>query len=843
MAIEMAIEESAQSDPDRTVTMEMEYYHRNGSIVWMENIVSAIRNDDGQLIGLQGVARDITDRKRADEIVQTSEKKFSKAFHSSPILTAISTMEDGRFLDVNEIFVQTLLFSREEIIGKTSLELGFFASPAQRQAIRTITEEKGYAKNIETQMVTKNGQIIEGLFSAEPITIDNKKCWLTVMVDVTEQKGAEEKLRESELKYRSLFETSTQGILLYDRDGIIQMVNPSLINLLGAKFTEEIVGRPYLDFVHPDDREISAARVKNILHDAFETSSKINIGQVALPIREHRIIKTNGDVVYVESTGVALQYHGSTHIQGIFRDISERKRAEDALRESETKYRNLFDQATDGIMIMPVDGSYITVNESFAKLHGYDSPKELEYINLSDLDTPETAKLAPERMQRIFAGEAMKFEVEHYHKNGHILSLDVACNIINIEDKSYYIGFHKDITEHKQAEKRNRDLEERLQRSEKMEALGILAGGVAHDLNNVLGIVVGYAEMLMDEMDEANPMRNDMKKILEGGNRSAAIVQDLLTLARRGVQTKKTVNLNATIADCQKLPEFEKVFSYNPHVELKMDLETDLLNIMGSPVHLGKTIINLVSNSVDAMPNGGLLKITTTNQYLDAPIQGYDNIREGDYVVLSVFDTGEGILERDIKRIFEPFYTKKVMGRSGTGLGLAVVWGTIKDHNGYINVESTEGKGTTFTLYFPVTRDEIAKVDNAIPVSEYIGKEESILVIDDIKEQRELAAKMLGKLNYKVKTVASGEEAVEYLRIEKAELLVLDMIMDPGMDGLDTYKAVLETHPGQKAIIVSGFSETEHVKEAKSLGAGDYLRKPYIQEKLGLAVRKELDRK
>ena len=208
-----------------------------------------------------------------------------------------------------------------------------------------------------------------------------------------------------------------------------------------------------------------------------------------------------------------------------------------------------------------------------------------------------------------------------------------------------------------------------------------------------------------------------------------------------------------------------------------------------------------------------------------------------------MFDTGEGILERDIKRIFEPFYTKKVMGRSGTGLGLAVVWGTIKDHNGYINVESTEGKGTTFTLYFPVTRDEIAKVDNAIPVSEYIGKEESILVIDDIKEQRELAAKMLGKLNYKVKTVASGEEAVEYLRIEKAELLVLDMIMDPGMDGLDTYKAVLETHPGQKAIIVSGFSETEHVKEAKSLGAGDYLRKPYIQEKLGLAVRKELDRK
>ncbi|MDQ5986141.1 MAG: Sensor kinase CckA [Syntrophus sp. SKADARSKE-3] len=405
------------------------------------------------------------------------------------------------------------------------------------------------------------------------------------------------------------------------------------------------------------------------------------------------------------------------------------------------------------------------------------------------------------------------------------------------------IGAIFDITDLKQAEEEKRSLQSRLQRAEKMEALGTLAGGVAHDLNNVLGIVVGYSEMILDEIDEANPLRADVMKIMEGGHRSAAIVQDLLTLARRGVQTRKVFSLNTTIMDCQKTPEYEKMSSLNPKVHIKTELETDLLNIMGSPVHISKTIMNLVSNALESMNYGGMLTIATNNQSLDKPVHGYDTINVGDYVVLSITDTGEGISESDIKHIFEPFYTKKVMGRSGTGLGLAVVWGTVKDHNGYIDVQSEVGKGTTFTLYFPVTREEIAEEKTAIPLSEYIGDNESILMIDDIKEQRELAAKMLGKLNYKVKTVSSGEEAVEYLRSEKVDLIVLDMIMDPGMDGLDTYKAILEIHPKQKAIIVSGFSETERVQEAKKLGAGDYIRKPYIQEKLGMAVRQELDRK
>jgi CheY-like chemotaxis protein len=216
-------------------------------------------------------------------------------------------------------------------------------------------------------------------------------------------------------------------------------------------------------------------------------------------------------------------------------------------------------------------------------------------------------------------------------------------------------------------------------------------------------------------------------------------------------------------------------------------------------------------------------------------------VEEGDYVVMTFSDTGIGIFSEDIERIFEPFYTKKVMGRSGTGLGMAVVWGTVKDHNGYIDVQSTQGKGTTFKLYFPVTREEYAKEEGLGAADPYGGSGEKILVVDDVEEQREIASMLLTQLGYSVHTVSSGEEAVEYMKDNSADLLVLDMIMNPGIDGLETYRRILGLHPGQKAILVSGFSETQRVKEAQRLGAGAYIKKPYILRNIGTAIRNELD--
>jgi len=522
--------------------------------------------------------------------------------------------------------------------------------------------------------------------------------------------------------------------------------------------------------------------------------------------------------------------------------IGDRKIAQESLRESEEKFRLAFQTSPDSITINRAsDGMYLDINEGFTRGTGYTREDAIGKTSLG-----LNIWYDPEDRERLLAGLrstgfAENFEARFRAKDGRILVGLMSARTLHISQGDIILNITRDITERKLAEEERRRLEDRLQRAEKMEALGTLAGGVAHDLNNVLGVVVGYSEMLLNDSGESDSARSRAKEILKGGQRAAAIVQDLLTLARRGVSNRKVLNLNNIVLECQNCPEFAGISSYHPNVLIKTDLEEYLLNISGSAVHLGKSLVNLVSNAAEAMPQGGVVTIKTGNQHLDKPVSGYDEVREGDYVVLSVSDTGEGIPAGDMERIFEPFYTKKVMGRSGTGLGLAVIWGTVKDHQGYINVESQEGKGTTFTLYFPVTREEISREQVSISASEYMGNGEYTLIVDDVKEQRELAGAMLKKLNYTVVSVSSGEEAVAYLKQNAVDLVVLDMIMDPGMDGLDTYAKILEIHPHQRAIIVSGFSETERVSRAQALGAGAYVKKPYVLEKLGLAVRKELN--
>jgi signal transduction histidine kinase/ActR/RegA family two-component response regulator len=399
----------------------------------------------------------------------------------------------------------------------------------------------------------------------------------------------------------------------------------------------------------------------------------------------------------------------------------------------------------------------------------------------------------------------------------------------------------QEITERRRAEKDRRYLEFQLRKSQKMEAIGTLAGGVAHDLNNILSGLVSYPELLLMDLPEDSPLVKPILTIKESGHKAAAIVQDLLTLARRGVSITDVINLNQLIEEYLNSPENKKILEYHPKVRIVTHLEKNPLNILGSPVHLSKTIMNLVSNAAEAMPDGGEIRITTENRYIDCPIKGHDTIEEGDYLILTVSDNGTGIPVEDIDRIFEPFYTKKTMGRSGTGLGMAVVWGTIKDHNGFIDVQSEMGKGTTFTLYFPVTRKRMIP-EKPKSTEEFFGHGESILVVDDIQEQREIASSMLEKMGYKAVSVPSGEEALDYLKEHSADLLLLDMIMIPGMDGLETYKKILQFNPDQKAVIASGYSESKRVKAAQKMGAGAYVKKPYSFEKIGLAIKAELNR-
>ncbi len=532
-------------------------------------------------------------------------------------------------------------------------------------------------------------------------------------------------------------------------------------------------------------------------------------------------------------------------------EIAERIKSEQALQQSERSYRLLAENVKDVIWTMDMNFRFSYVSPSTRAVQGW-TPEEYLNLQLDAILTPASL----EKVMSAFSEEyrigeqtgsferSVTMELELNRKDGATVWTEVTASFLLDENTKPVgiLGVTRDITERRKASRDRDELLERLGRSQKMEALGTLAGGVAHDLNNVLSGIVSYPDLLLMDLPEDSPLRRPIEIIQESGKKSAAIVQDLLTLARRGVAVSEVVNLNMVIEAYLKSPEFEKLQSFHPHVEVDIDLDDHLPNILGSPIHLSKTVMNLVSNAAEAMPDGGKIAISTRSQPVDSAAEGCPELEQGDYIIMKISDSGIGISEEDIKRIFEPFYSKKKMGRSGTGLGMAVVWGTMQDHHGHVDIQSTVGKGTTVKLYFPITREEAlpGKEKNTAGVRR--GNGETILIVDDVKEQREIASKIVEQLGYVAKSVACGEEAVDFLREEKADLVLLDMIMDPGIDGLETYRRILEHHPRQKAIIASGFAETLRVKSAQSLGAGEYIRKPYTVDGIGIAIRAELDR-
>ncbi len=523
-------------------------------------------------------------------------------------------------------------------------------------------------------------------------------------------------------------------------------------------------------------------------------------------------------------------------------------RSFEKIQDSEKKYRELVESANSIILRLDTKGHISFLNEFAQKFFGFEERevKGKSVVGTVLLEGETVEKEVRTLLERIQAHPEKRFtrETRSKRKSGKEAWIVWTFRPIYNSDGVIYeiLCIGNDITDLKEVEKERRELELRLQRAHKMEAIGTLAGGVAHDLNNILAGLVSYPELLLMQIPEDSKLRKPIETIQKSGEKAASIVQDLLTLARRGVAVTEVLNLNDIISDYLKSPEFENLQENHPAVTVRTDLETDLQNIMGSPVHMSKTVMNLISNAAEAMPDGGSVMVSTKNRYVDSPMKRYAHVDEGEYAVLTVSDTGIGIPEKDVDRIFEPFYTKKVMGKSGTGLGMAVVWGTVKDHNGYIDVQSTEGQGTTFTLYFPITRRQAVGKGREVSQEDYQGKGETVLVVDDIQEQRDVATGILEKLGYKVFCVSSGEEAVEWLKSSRADVVVLDMIMNPGMDGLDTYKEILKLRPGQRAIIASGFSESGRVKEAQRLGAGAYVKKPYLMEKIAMAIRNELNR-
>lgn len=546
---------------------------------------------------------------------------------------------------------------------------------------------------------------------------------------------------------------------------------------------------------------------------------------------------------------VVLNYAILTIIKTWKIQLAARERAINALillKSSEKNLNSIIKAVPDIIFRLDPAGRISFISPAISKY--ITSPEALLGQSIFDLVSPDDLQKAQYRLNEKRTGERATHSLELClllpHKqdgtNEEVRYFSISAEGIYQDDtpcSSKFIGTQgiiRDITEQK-------NLEEKLLQAQKLEAIGGLAAGVAHDLNNILAGLVSYPDLLLMELPPDSPMYAKISLIQQSGQRAAAIVQDLLTLGRRGVTTGEVTNLNVIISDYLTSLEFKTSMKSHPNTTLESNLAPDLLNIMGSRSHLAKVIMNLLTNAVEAMPAGGRIRLSSYNSYLDTSLTKYEKIPPGEYVCVSVSDEGIGISSEEIHRIFEPFYSKKSMRRSGSGLGMTVIWATIKDHGGFIDLQSSEGEGTHFVLYLPATRDQIGLPAQRIALEDYIGTEQ-VMVVDDVPEQLQIASNMLTKLGYAVTAVASGEAAVEYLRSHTIDLVVLDMIMPGGMDGLETYMRIIEIRSGQKAIIASGFSESERVKTLQRMGAGVYIQKPYTLEKLGVAVRRELDR-
>ena len=651
--------------------------------------------------------------------------------------------------------------------------------------------------------------------------------------DIEERKQTELVIAASEAKYRNLFINGSDLLCIHDLEG----------NLLETNL-------PYKKQYGWNKEDLEDLNLRDIIPDRFKDEFNHYIGRITREGSDagHLTIATkDGEEVLLEYRN-ALISDDAGHpiaVHGAARDVTDRVRAQEALKESEEKYRELVQYAPAGIYEFDLEAMrFISVNDVMCDYSGYTREEFLSldpYLLIAE-DSLETAAGV---LKKVFEEGQSNLEPVEYKirgKNGREFWVLVNSKVFfknGVPVRSMSVVHN--LTGIREAQEEKRKLEIQLQNAQKLESLGTLAGGVAHDLNNILSGIVSYPELLLMDLEPDSPMQGPLRAIKESGEKAAEIVQDLLTLARRGVAAKKIINLNHIVDDFLKSPEYRNLLSNSSPITVDTRLAPDTLNIAGSPLHISKTLMNLIANAVDAMPSGGKMTIVTTNYYMDQPYHGFDMIPEGEYTVLKISDQGFGMPPADLARIFEPFYTKKSMGRSGTGLGMSVVWGTVKDHDGYIDIHTEEGSGTTFTLYFPATRSE-NEITASVYIEDYLGKGESILIVDDSREQRDLAARMMQKLGYNTQTTESGENAVDLMKEQSFDLVILDMIMDPGMDGLETFKQILQTTPDQKTIIASGFSESERVKKMQKLGAGSYVRKPYTLEKIGIAVRKGLNR-
>lgn len=505
------------------------------------------------------------------------------------------------------------------------------------------------------------------------------------------------------------------------------------------------------------------------------------------------------------------------------------------LHTSVSKYQRLAEATWEGIAIFSPHG-ISEVNEQFCELFGIGEEEATQY-NLSDFIPELKFPIAANYIQNPKTRQVV--ETTARRKNGRSFPVEIRLKKIFDHGKPLWVVAVMDISQRRQEELNRTKLEERLTYAMRMESIGLMAGSVAHDLNNILSSIVTFPELLLLKMPANAKYREDFNRIKKAGQQAAAVVTDLLTIARGSTCKMSVSNLNTILEDYQQSLDYQHQLQSSPDITIEIDLDANLHNTRLSAIHVTKCLINLVRNGMEAIDSSGTIAIHTANQVLTETRRGYDDIPPGHYATITVADTGKGIAAQDLPYIFEPFYSRKKMGRSGTGLGLTVIMHTMRDHCGFIDIGSSES-GTVFELFFPVARQEQLTESSAVSLDLLAGKGEKVLIVDDEESQRLITASILTKLGYTAFTAENGEQAIQHIKSNPVDLLLLDMIMEPGMNGYETFKKIRQICPNLKAVVATGFFNHPDKEKLMALGVSHYLPKPLSLINLALAIKEEI---
>jgi two-component system, cell cycle sensor histidine kinase and response regulator CckA len=644
----------------------------------------------------------------------------------------------------------------------------------------------------------------------------------------TNRKQAELALRTSEAKFKEIFETIEDLYYETDSAGIITILSPSL-HRLGGWNEEDLIGQPATKvYVNPNDRERLLLKLseKGYVHD-YEVLLKTKDGEeLQASLSARLIIDNNGR---------------PTGIRGLLRDITNRKKMEESLAKSEDRYRLLFNNISDAVFVHEftsdkLPGRFIEVNDVACKYLGY-SRDELLRMSPIDIDAPEGYTLVPAMMELLQAHKQATWEGIHINKDGQKILVEINNHLFDLEGKPTILSTVRNITERKNAEKEKALLESRLIHSQKMEAIGTLAGGVAHDFNNILTALMGYTSLLQAKMEESDPRKAYVRQILILSDRAAEVTKSLLTFGRKQRVSCKPLKVNDTIRETVNL----LTRLLNEDIIVKVALSTKNPTIMADATQIHQILINLATNARDAMQEGGTFSIKSRVVSLSDKFRKTHGYGEpGTYVLIMATDTGTGMNEMTKARIFEPFFTTKELGK-GTGLGLASVYGIVTEQKGYITVDSEPGHGTTFRMYFPSVKHS----ENSLSLQSQEIKRgsETILVVEDNPDVRGLVTEILQEHGYTTLEAADGEDAIRIFteNHDKIDLVIIDVVL-PKKNGREVYEEIVKANPRVKTLFTSGHTDDIILEKGIEDGSFEFIAKPLLPDDLLLRVRKVLDR-